>query len=208
MKIDKTYIVHYEPLTERKEYLDKVLNDISDNYEYIISNKETDSEILKNIDEHYKYDEKILNRKIPVNELSVSVSHLKIYSDILEKNYNLCLVLEDDAIISDSFKTKITEILKENIEHYDFIFLSTCCGIKIEKQNQFNIQPSNISKCVSGYLVNRKNLYKVLIESKPISTNIDNHLNNIKNKLDLNFGSCEPPIIIQGSETNYKSNLR
>lgn len=208
MEIDKTYIVHYEPLTERKRYLDEVLNDISNNFEYIISNKETDGEILRNIDEHYKYDERILTKKIQVNELSVSVSHLKIYNDILEKKYNLCLILEDDAIITDDFKTKMIEILKEDIGHYDFIFLSSCCGIKIEKQNEFNIQTCYASKCVSGYLVNSKKLKDVLTYSKPISTNIDNHLNIIKGTIELNFGSCEPPIIIQGSETKYKSNLR
>lgn len=208
MKIDKTYVVHYEPLTDRREYLEKVLSDITDNFEFIVSSKNTDGEISNNINEYYKYNPNILNRVIPVNELSVSISHLKIYEDILNKGHELCLVLEDDAIITENFNLVLNEILKEDITHFDFIFLSTCCGIVFEKQNDGHIQPCKASKCVSGYLINRKKIKYVLKASKPLSTNIDNHLNIIKEPLGLNFGSCEPPIIIQGSETKYKSNLR
>lgn len=208
MKIDKTYIVHYEPLIERKKYLDDVLPKISENFEYIISNKETDNKVKNKLNEVYLYDKNILSRSLPINELSVSLAHLQIYEDIVLNNYNLCLILEDDAIIGENFNVTINEILQEGIDSFDFIFLSTCCDIVIEKQNEKHIQPSNISKCVSGYLVNNKKLKNVLEHSKPISTNIDNHLNIIKEPLNLSFGSCEPPIIIQGSETNYKSNLR
>lgn len=208
MKIDKTYIVHYEPLIERKNYLDKVLPKISENFEYIISNEETDNKIKDMIDEVYVYNTNVLSRPLPINELSVSLSHLEIYKDIVLNDYNLCLILEDDAIINENFNLIINEVLQEDLESFDFIFLSTCCGIVVEKQNKKHIQPFNFSKCVSGYLVNNKKLKNVLEHSKPISTNIDNHLNIIKEPLNLNFGCCEPPIIIQGSETNYKSNLR
>lgn len=208
MMLDKTYIVHYEPLHDRKKYLDEVLPKISDNFEFITSSNATDIKISENINEHYKFNPNILNRVLPINELSVSVSHLKIYEDIVKNNYKLCLILEDDAILSENFSIIMTEILNENISHFDFIFLSTCCNIVIDKQNDNHIQSSDTSKCVSGYLVNGKKLMDVLSISKPISTNIDNHLNIIKETLGLNFGSCEPPIIIQGSETIYKSNLR
>lgn len=208
MRIDKIYIVHYEPLIERKKYLDNILPKISENFEYVISNKETDNNIKNIINEVYLYDTNVLDRVLPINELSVSLSHLEIYRDIISNNYNLCLILEDDAIIVENFDLVINEILQEDLSSFDFIFLSTCCGIVVEKQNEKHIQPSKFSKCVSGYLVNNKKLKDVLENSTPISTNIDNHLNIIKEPLNLNFGSCEPPIIIQGSETNYKSNLR
>ena len=67
MKIDKTYIVHYEPLIERKNYLDKVLPKISENFEYIISNEETDNKIKDIIDEVYVYNTDVLSRPLPIN---------------------------------------------------------------------------------------------------------------------------------------------
>jgi GR25 family glycosyltransferase involved in LPS biosynthesis len=207
MKIDKTYIVHYEPLVNRRAYIDSIINNISDNFEFILSNPETDEKLRENLDYHYKHDPSVLTRVIPINELAVSVSHLRIYDDMLQNGYQLCLIIEDDAILKENFNESLTEILQEDIGHFDFIFLSTCCDIKIEKTNNLHIQNSPISKCVSGYLVNSKKLKEVIAESRPISTNIDNHLNDIKHKLGLEFGSCEPPIIIQGSETHYGSNF-
>jgi GR25 family glycosyltransferase involved in LPS biosynthesis len=208
MKIDKTYVIHYEPLVERKQYLDAFLPSITDNFDFIVSSKETDDEMYINSKEYYNYNPTILNRILSISEISVSVSHLKIYEDILKNNYDWCLILEDDAVITENFNLIIKNILKENIADFDFIFLSTCCGIVFNKLNNGYVQSCPMSKCVSGYLVNRKKLKDVLSASKPISTNIDNHLNIIKEPLGLNFGSCEPPIITQGSETKYKSNLR
>jgi glycosyl transferase family 25 len=211
MKIDKIYIVHYEPLVERKKYLDDILpilTKLTNNYEYIISSKESDYEISKNIDRYYIFNSKHTTKPLSINEISVSISHLKIYEDIVKNNYNICLILEDDTTLTNNFVEKLTEVLKENLEELDFIFLSTCCDIVVNKQNDNYIQPFNYSKCVSGYLVTNKKLKKVLEQSKPFSTNIDNHLNIIRETIGLKFGVCEPPILIQGSETKYKSNLR
>jgi GR25 family glycosyltransferase involved in LPS biosynthesis len=207
-KIDKTYIVHYEKLGERKAYLDSIIENISDNYEYIISNEETDKLLLEKIDRYYKYDPNILEREIKIGELNVSVTHLKIYEDILKNNYKMCLILEDDAVILDSYRKVMDEILNSDIEEYDFIFLSTCCGMVADRIKDSHIQDSLLSKCLTGYLINSKKVKDVIDLSIPISTNLDNHLNDIREKLNLKFGHCEPPIIIQGSETIYKSNLR
>lgn len=206
--IDKTYILHYEPLVERKKYLDSVLPAISNNYEYIITSSDTDDNIYKNIDNYYKFDASILNRPITKNELSISITHLNVYQDILKNNYKLCLILEDDAILTEEAPVCLCKILNEDISHFDFIFLSTCCNIAFPKISDDYIQPCYASKCMCGYLVNNRKLEEVIGMSKPLSTNIDNHLNIIKDTLNLNFGSCEPPIIIQGSETKYRSNLR
>jgi len=91
---------------------------------------------------------------------------------------------------------------------YDFIFLSTCCGLKKQKLGEKFLYDSELSRCVSGYIVNNKKLNEIIKLSTPISTPIDAHLNDIKNLLDLKYAWCEPPIINQGSENIYKSNLR
>jgi glycosyl transferase family 25 len=205
--IDKIYIVHFEPLTERKEYLDSILPSFNIPYEYYVSNNDTDQKILDNIDTHYKYDASILNRKLTKGEISVASSHVKIYKDILKKNYNFCLIIEDDAIFLDNFLESLENVMIESLE-FDLIFLSSCCNLRKFKNSNKFLYESDLSRCVTGYIVNSKNLHKIIEYSSPISTAIDTNYNIIKNKLGLKYAWCEPPIINQGSENKYKSNLR
>ena len=60
IKIDKTYIVHFEGLKDRKSYIDnEIINKQKvgfDNFEYIISSVDSDREILKNTNYVYNSD--------------------------------------------------------------------------------------------------------------------------------------------------------
>jgi glycosyl transferase family 25 len=184
------------------------LSGISSNYEFVVSNEKTDKAISDNLDQHYLFDKNILDRKMKLGEISVSVTHLRVYEDIIKNDYKLCLILEDDAILDQDFNDKLNRILSEQINEYDFIFLSSCCGLHVPKTNGNYIFKANTSRCACGYLVNNKKIKEVINNSIPISTTIDTHLNIIKGKLSLEYGWCEPTIITQGSENKYKSNLR
>jgi hypothetical protein len=205
--IDNIYIVHYEPLKDRKEYLDSFLNKINIPFEFYLVNEKFDKNILENIDVHYKFNPTILNRKLNVGELSVSVAHIEIYKKILENDYQFCLIVEDDAVFEDNFLEVLPKIMGETND-YDFTFLSTCCNLRKNKNGDKLLYESETSRCVSGYVVKKTKLNDVIKSSIPISTPIDTHLNVIKKELNLKYAWCEPPIIIQGSETKYKSNLR
>lgn len=207
MHIDKVYVLHYELLRDRKRYLDGIVPKIHKNYEFIISNSDTDSQIEKNISNWYSHNSKVLERKLKISEICASSSHIHVYRDMIEKGHDLCLVLEDDAIITEEFYNQI-DLIVQNADSYDFIFLSTCCGLRSDTHKKNIIYPSEYSRCMTGYLVNRKNLEKIINHLLPFNTNIDNQLNILKKDLDLKYGWFEPPIIIQGSETVYKSNLR
>lgn len=207
MFIEKLYIMHYQPLEDRKIYLDKIVPKIHSNYEFIVSNNETDQEIIDRFNEVYKYNPEILNRKIQFPELCASLAHIKVYEDMIKNDYKLCLVIEDDALITDDFFRKINDVVAY-ADKFDFIFLSTCCNLRSNLKTNELVHPSPYSRCMTGYLVNRRNLEKTIENLTPLSTNIDNQLNVIKNKAGLEYGWCEPPIIIQGSEVSYKSNLR
>jgi len=206
-EIKKIFVVHFEPLAERKNYLNSALGDFDLPIEYYISNSETDTLIKENLNDYYEYNESILNRHLSLGEIAVSVSHLKIYKKILDEDIDYCLILEDDAILVEDFYDKINLVMKEK-SNYDFIFLSTCCNLHVDKKNENLLYETSTSRCVTGYIVNKSKLENLLSVSEKISTPIDAHLNFIKNKLDLKYAWCEPTLIVQGSETIYKSNLR
>lgn len=207
MKIDKIFIIHYEPLIDRKRYLDSVIFDLGIPFEYVYNNETTDSLIKENIQDYYCFNQEILGRMLSLPEICVSISHINVYKRIINESLNNCLILEDDAILNDNFTNYLNEVLNE-IDDFDFVFLSTCCNLNVKKTSQKYLYETDTSRCTTGYIVNKNNLNKVIELSRTISTTIDAHLNYIKNKLNIKYAWCEPPIITQGSSNVYKSNLR
>jgi len=199
--IDKIYVIHYEPLIERKQYLDSILPTLDIPYEYILMNQKTDNAILNNIENYYS----CKTKQMSSGEIGISISHLNVYKKILQENYNLCLILEDDAIILDDFLPQLKNSLNE-LQNFDMTFLSTCCGLRSIGPGKIN--PSLTTRCTTGYIVKSTCLERILENSTPISDPIDWHLNHIQPVCNLIFGWHEPPLITQGSETVYKSNLR
>lgn len=207
MKLDKIFVIHFEPLSDRKIYLDSILGSYNIPYEYIISNIDSDSK--SNIDDFYKVDLSIWNRELTIGEICVSINHFIVYDKISKGNYNNCLIIEDDAVFKDNFNLFIDKILieLENTDS-DMCFVSDGCNLHsgfIESNK--HIYYSDTSRTVCGYIINAKCVDKVL-DSLPFSKPIDWHLNQIKEKLNLKYYWSEPTIIRQGSEGIYKSNLR
>mgnify|MGYP001225599737 CR=1 FL=1 len=121
MNLDKIFVVHYEPLTERKKYIDESLKRLQGiPIEYVIMNSDTDRFVNENFQRFYQG-----SSKISFQEVAVSIAHLEIFKDILHNNYKKCLIIEDDAILEDLFFDNIDKAISESDE-FDFSFLSSC----------------------------------------------------------------------------------
>jgi GR25 family glycosyltransferase involved in LPS biosynthesis len=206
MIIEKIYIIHYKYLENRKKYLDKILNKLSIPYEFIINDKDTDNYKMKDIDKYYKYDSNVFNKRLSISEICVTISHFEVYQKILNDNLENVLIVEDDAIFTDNFLENLKKITDE-LNNFDMCFISECCNLHITNTDERYVYKSDTSRCTSGYILNRKNL-KHIINTLPFQYPIDWHLNTINDKIKLKYFWSEPCIIIQGSESIYKSNLR
>jgi glycosyl transferase family 25 len=60
----------------------------------------------------YRYNQ-IIERSFFIGEIGVSLSHLKVYEDIIKNSYNKVLILEDDAIFVNKHQDLIENILKD-----------------------------------------------------------------------------------------------
>jgi GR25 family glycosyltransferase involved in LPS biosynthesis len=204
--VDKIYVIHLEKLSERKNYIESLLKDIKIPVEFIVSNSESDKELIDNYKTfYYKYDKNKFDRILSDSEICVSIMHFKVYEDILNNNINTSLIIEDDAIFTDYFFKYIKEISLR--DDYDMCFISECCNLHKNKNEDQILYDSETSRCTSGYIV-KKNKLKEVVESIPFNYPIDWHLNMIRSYLDLKFKWSEPCLIKQGSEFIYKSNLR
>ena len=206
MIIEKMYIIHYRYLENRKKYLDEILNKLSIPYEFIINDKDSDDYKIKNIDKYYKYDSNVFNRRLSTPEICVTISHFDVYQKILNDDLENVMVVEDDAIFTDNFLDNLKKITDE-LNDFDICFISECCNLHIDNIDDRYVYESDMSRCTSGYILNRRNL-KHIINTLPFQYPIDWHLNTVNDKIKLKYFWSEPCIVLQGSESIYKSNLR
>ena len=131
-----------------------------------------------------------------------------MWKDIIKKNTKYNIILEDDVIIPKDLMSKLDIYVKELPKDWDFLFLG---GNRIigHKYSKNLIKP--ISKRVNGnygtfaYLLNSKNLPKIIDNCNNIKDHIDVHIHRTLGK-KFNIFFTNPQLI----EHNYDtvSNIR
>lgn len=200
MNIDKVYIVHYYKLTERKNDIIERLNANGfTNYEFM-SNYPRDIIDDNIIKKYFKYDGIKLNN----TQIAISIEHIEIYRDIINKNYKWALILEDDAYFDNNFSFNLNESLKTLPSDADYCCLTDGCGVHHSPIISGTYWYKNIyTRTVAGYLINNNFCKKILDSIIPFKTAIDNQLNIEISKLGINAYWREPTLISQLSGFKY-----
>jgi GR25 family glycosyltransferase involved in LPS biosynthesis len=198
MIIDKVYIVHYAPLENRRHFLTKMLedNDIT-NYEFITDydRNNTSKEVM---DIYFKG-----NSLVPA-QICITISHLEIYKKIINNNYNLVLILEDDAILNSNFKSNLNMYCENLPNDFEIGFLNDGCGYHANDiKKDIYWYPKNYTRTCCSYLITKGCCEKLVKSSIPFHEVIDFELNTqIKNQ-NLGCYWAEPTIVTDGSEHQY-----
>jgi GR25 family glycosyltransferase involved in LPS biosynthesis len=164
------------------------------------SNKIIDNEILSK-----KYEEKM-------SQIGCYLSHLNIYKKIkndYKKGYTI--IFEDDFLITTPYLineiNKSINILKKNID-FDFIFLGN-----LRNNHGKNIQDNlyYLDKNINlfgthGYIVNNKNIDKIINNLNKINTTIDDSIQDLSYKNIFNTFVIYPNLVEQ--EELFKSTIR
>lgn len=105
------YIVSLKQDIEKRDRISNILEDFGLNFDFIdaIHGKELSDDILNSARRNSRGN--ILRRGfLPTpNEVGCTLSHLKAYKEVLDNNLNWACILEDDAILSENFKTFIND---------------------------------------------------------------------------------------------------
>lgn len=208
--LSKIYIQHYAKLSERKKYIDLILQSnefFKNKTELIISDESLDSYYIEN-NKYLKNEE--LSRSLKNSEICIAEQMLSIFEKIVESSNDICLILEDDFYLTENFNFYIEEFLKNLPESFDCIFMSSCCNLTPSHNNCVNsyFYEEKTSRCTTAFLINKSACEKIL-KIKNYTFPIDWHLNAIQKELSLKFYWTDPIIVLQGSEQNiYKSNIR
>ena len=219
MGLLKVFIIHYTPLTDRKQFLDVEMIRHSLEHEYI---RCYDREDLTN------HDLSIFDmNKVRLSECSLIRKHIDAYCRIVSSPFEHNIILEDDVILSNGFRNKIETGLLQLPHDYDMLFIGDGCGLHIPESDQ---HPGKViykkcreptewggdgaTRCTDSYFVSRncaRKLIKYVMElgNMAIQKPADWWLNQVIRDLKLEVYWMEPTIVTQGSNTGkYSSSLR
>jgi GR25 family glycosyltransferase involved in LPS biosynthesis len=226
--LNKIYVIHYEPLKERKLYLVKKMKELGlEKYtEWIISKKDEDvvkkdwglyDSSKKALEEH----EKIIGSKLPKIEkidIIMTIQHLKIFKKIAEENKGgVSVIFEDDVLLSNNFPERLNETIQKLSKMNWDICYTDKGGLFIEpniKKDPFGEitlykPPERKSNTTGSYIINNKSLKKILKMMKNIAVGPDLEMSYIQKKNKLEVYWAIPFLTIQGSiEGIYQSNIR
>jgi GR25 family glycosyltransferase involved in LPS biosynthesis len=172
------------------------------NYEFI---DKYDREIVSN-EIITKYCDLINSKFLNIPICCITIAHIEIYKKIIENNYKVCLIFEDDIILTDNFIAKLNKYLKCLPSDLDLGFLVDGCNMHAP-----NIDISKIwydipyTRTTSAYLITKSACEKILTTIIPFDRAIDHQLNIEIKTHNLQVYWCEPTICTEGSKSIYRS---
>jgi glycosyl transferase family 25 len=140
-------------------------------------------------------------------QLGCALSHLKLLEMIKQQKKEMALILEDDVIIPENFASRLRQLLLHLPPKWDIVFLGGC-NIYGKKINKYFIQPTRYTQtynlCMHAYLVNYRNIDKIVKYIKPFKRPIDSQLREAFHILDIYY--AYPNLIVQNK--NIRSTRR
>lgn len=194
--IDKIYVVHYAPLKDRMEFMLKQFNLFNiTNYEFILgpSRYDFDPVIIDESNKQY-------NTHLTTPIVAISVTHVEIYRDIVKNNYKSCLILEDDAILCADFDKYFNKYMSAIPADYDMAFINGGCSMHAESTPDTIWYKAGTTRTCCAYIVTKKACEVIIPSIIPFKNGIDQDLNTVIEKKNLNVYWCEPTIVMDGSE--------
>lgn len=155
----------------------------------------------------------IKNDKLKMSEIGCYLSHLNIYKKIKKDNKKgYTIIFEDDFVIkSDNLlyeiKTIISLLNNRNID-FDMIFLGNLRNNygKYIQDNVYYLDKANSLSGTHGYIINNKNINKIIEKIKKITNAIDVTIQKLSYKNLLNTIIINPNLVVQNN--NIKSTIR
>jgi GR25 family glycosyltransferase involved in LPS biosynthesis len=217
--IDNVYVINMDKDIDRLDKVTKECNKFNIKFQRFPGvNPKTLSEEEKN-----KYITKFCQKYCTDGMMGCGLSHFKIYEDVINKNYNNVLILEDDVYFEDDFHSILNNTLEELPNDYDILYIG-CFGLsskdtnynhnyflklfsnkKTEKNSFKTIFCPEFPLGTHAMIISNKGCKKLLEIIKKINYHIDFQI-SLNNK-DLNIYATNKKIVNQLWEESCNSNM-
>ena len=190
----KLFIVHYEPLKERKEYLESVLSKTNIPYEFSAHYTRDNIE-----EDKFSTDPKVLEEKNKITSTPVTghgmsnsvkaccLEHVRIYNKIIEEDLDFAIILEDDAMLVEDFEAKLSVVLNTLPAGWDMIYLTNGCQSKpsvVSTHGLFSKRDDRRSWTGGAYMVNKTSAKLYVNNIFPIVYPPDFELTYLQNPIE------------------------
>jgi GR25 family glycosyltransferase involved in LPS biosynthesis len=216
----KTYVMHYKPLRDRKEFILKQLSSKGiENFEFItdfdkdvLTEKIIEDYYLEDEEKHFKecqvsmrQGEKYQFQKMKYASISLCIKHVEAFEKTKQQEEDFALFLEDDCRFHQD-STSLEEIISKAPQDWDAIviggpFKHDICQYNfiVGDDNSAYLKAKHpATNTTSSILYRKSTAEKIMPYVKPFSLPIDWQLNFAFWKAKLNVYHIYPYISTQG----------
>lgn len=157
--------------------------------------------------------DKFNTEALSLSEISCFYKHYLAYLEILKRNLNSALIIEDDAFLSKSTPKvlKKLSLILEQKENYLINIEGNNRSVPLLMRRKGKlIYKTNHTKLTGGYIIDKIAAEKLVrrIQTSISSLPIDSYHTAMRENLNYNIYWLEPPIVEQGSKNGlFKSVL-
>tara|TARA_E500000331_G_scaffold338077_1_gene366912 strand:+ start:446 stop:1189 length:744 start_codon:yes stop_codon:yes gene_type:complete len=179
----KVYIINLQKDKNRKK---NILNELKKqnlkNYKFISAvngNKLKKKEINSLISKEKNFINPI-NTNMSKSEIGCSLSHIKIYKEIVKSDIDYALILEDDAFFLNKFTKNLKKFISINFKYKKQIILLSelreFYKIPIDKEKDYEIVDVTNAYFTHSYFINNEAARSLLHFNFPVKTVADNFI--------------------------------
>jgi len=226
-KIDKLYIIHNPEYVERKISLDKQLPKLNFDpskmeWRFTYHFRDLTDEIRN---KYYKVDKALHDKKKQLTctykgdvylylsnaYMSMLIEHLFIYDDIIAKNINTAMIIEDDIIFCDDFSNKLARYMNQLPSDWDVFYPAAICDIHIPQSDpnkNVYLRLDRNTRSSFFFIIRKEAVRKIRSTFLPFTLPIDFELIYQYQLHNLNVYWGEPSLAEQGSLTGLFKSTR
>jgi GR25 family glycosyltransferase involved in LPS biosynthesis len=195
--VDKIYICHYSKLADRKQFMINQLQDFDINDYEFVEHYDKNELNHESISQKYPLINHPQNPMTP-GEKSLALKHVWIIRDMLEKNYDSVLVLEDDAVLCQDFVKHFNNYKAQLPNDWDIGWVGSCFHLKEPQIPNVNVYKTNRgSRCTHAFCLSKHFAKKVYDEVLNVHLPSDHYYNYIVKKFSLNNYWFQPALASQ-----------
>lgn len=207
-----TYVIHYAPLTERRDYLEPLLQGA--HWVTDVTNQENltdelsqewylpDADIWKKRCAGY-YEETPPFRVQKPGDICCSIGHMTAWENFINSDEPYGLFLEDDIVLCNDFQNLLASILQHSPPQMNVLFIGGGFDHTIAPttaiRGNYHLKGSPSSNCACSYILTKNSATQLLDNMKPFTVSIDFEMNYWFDKLNLNVFHHVPYIALEGT---------